>query len=94
MALAIEMLGNAFNRNMDVAWLIAGDGDYSALVSEVKRYGTVVNVSFFGASTSPNLRLAADEFYPMEFQIPNKANGSAAAVEDFLRALAAPPLKA
>ena len=46
-ALATDMLSNAYNNNFDVAVLVAGDGDYIPLVSEVKRPGKVVYIVFF-----------------------------------------------
>jgi len=63
-ALAKDFLSHAFLGNYDVAVLIAGDGDYVPLVSEVKRLGKVVYVTFFASSgLSPELRLASDMFF-------------------------------
>lgn len=61
-ALTKEMLVNAFNQNIDVAILYAGDEDYVGLVSEVKRYGPIVNGAFFNHGLSDNLRYAFDHF--------------------------------
>jgi len=62
-ALTIEMLVNAFNKNFDVCLLISGDEDYIPLVKEVKRYGPRVWVSFFSShGLSNSLRIAADMF--------------------------------
>jgi len=60
--LAKEMLVNAFNQNFDVGWLFAGDEDYVGLVKEVKRYGQIINGSFFNQGLSPELQVAFDEF--------------------------------
>ncbi len=41
-ALATDLLSNAYRNNYDAAVLVAGDGDYVPLVGEVKRLGKVV----------------------------------------------------
>ena len=66
-ALAKDFLSHAFLGNYDVAVLIAGDGNYVPLITEVKRLGKIVYVAFFrdyGLSTE--LHLAADMFFEME----------------------------
>ena len=60
--LAKEMLVNAFNQNFDVGWLFSGDEDYVGLVKETKRYGQIINGSFFKQGLSPELQVAFDEF--------------------------------
>ena len=68
-ALATDLLGNAYRDNYDAAVLVAGDGDYVPLVEEVKRLGKVVHVVFFGEKgrgLSPELRLASDRFWELE----------------------------
>ena len=67
-ALATDLLSNAYRNNYDVAVLVAGDGDYVPLVEEVKRLGKIVYVVFFGTEggLSPNLQLAADDFGELE----------------------------
>ena len=62
-ALATDMLSNAYNNNFDVAVLVAGDGDYIPLISEIKRLGKVVYIVFFldrQYGTNPDLLLAGD----------------------------------
>lgn len=66
-ALARDVLSNAFRHNYDVAFLFAGDGDYVPLVEEVKRLGKIVCIVFFETSgLNPILKLAADFFLPLE----------------------------
>ena len=66
-ALSRDMLRDAFMDNYDVALLIAGDGDYVPLVSEVKRLGKVVYVGFFeNTGMSQELRLNADRFFSLD----------------------------
>jgi uncharacterized LabA/DUF88 family protein len=66
-ALSRDMLRDAFMDNYDVALLIAGDGDYVPLVTEVKRLGKVVYVGFFETTgLSPELRLNSDRFFALD----------------------------
>jgi hypothetical protein len=66
-ALSKDVLSHAFLDNYDVAILVAGDGDYVPLVSELKRLGKIVSVAFFSKfGMSPELRLASDNFYELE----------------------------
>lgn len=66
-ALAKDFLSHAFPHNYDVAVLVAGDGDYVPLITEVKRLGKVVYVAFFNDyGLATELRLAADMFFEME----------------------------
>lgn len=58
-----DMLSHAYFGNYDAAGLVAGDADYVPLVEEVKRFGKVVHVVFFGShGLSPDLRRSADVF--------------------------------
>lgn len=67
LALAVELLTNAFHRNFDIGWIVSGDADYAGVVKAAKRYGAVMNGMFFtGASLSPKLKLAVDEFWPLD----------------------------
>jgi uncharacterized LabA/DUF88 family protein len=72
-SLAKDLLANAFMNNYEAAILVAGDGDFVPLVDEVKRLGKIVYVMFFSANgLSPDLKLAADIFIPLDqpFQQP------------------------
>jgi len=70
-ALAKEMLVNSFNQNFDIGLLIAGDEDYVGLVTEAKRYGPVIEGSFFNHGLSEKLQVALDQFYDIiEYSIP------------------------
>ncbi len=65
-SLTKDMLSNAFMGNYDVAFLVAGDGDYLPLVDEVKRLEKVVYVGFFdhpAAGLNEDLKLASDTFF-------------------------------
>jgi len=65
-----DVLSHAYQDNYDVAFLVAGDGDYVPLAEEVKRRGKILFVAFFDGDPavvglSPELRLAADRFFEM-----------------------------
>ncbi len=65
-ALATDFLSNAFHDNYDIAYLVAGDGDYIPMVEEVKRLGKIVYVSFFEKhGLNPRLKLASDFSYDL-----------------------------
>ena len=75
MALAINLLVNAFHRNLDVGWLVAGDADYVQLVQEAKRYGCVIKVMAFEKhGLAPSLKLASDEFRDLDQFLTNAIN--------------------
>ena len=60
----IDMLSNAYNDNFDVAVLVAGDGDYIPLISEIKRLGKVIYLVFFlekAYGMNPDLLLSSDQ---------------------------------
>jgi uncharacterized LabA/DUF88 family protein len=65
LAIAREMLLNAFQHNYQVAVLVAGDEDYLDLVQDIKRFGIRVTGSFFSNRTSPKLALAVDYFHEL-----------------------------
>jgi len=68
-SLTKEMLVNAFNKNFDVAFLIAGDEDYLSLVHEVKRYGARIKGAFFNHGLSDELKIAFDSFRQIDKHI-------------------------
>jgi len=61
-ALASEMLALGAAGQYEAAVVVAGDGDYVPLLEAVKRLGLHVGVAFLAADTSPELRIAADEY--------------------------------
>lgn len=64
-AIAREMLINAFNGNYDLALLVAGDEDYVDLVNDLKRLGIRVIGSFYDIALSEHLKLAVDHFHQL-----------------------------
>ncbi len=64
-AIAREMLINAFNGNYELALLVAGDEDYVDLVNDLKRFGVRVIGSFYDVALSEHLKLAVDHFHQL-----------------------------
>ncbi|MEB3294339.1 MAG: NYN domain-containing protein [Synechococcales bacterium] len=65
-ALATDVLSNAYNDNFDVVVLVAGDGDYKPLVEEIKHLGKVVYLNFFlekKNGLSEELCLTSDRYF-------------------------------
>jgi uncharacterized LabA/DUF88 family protein len=65
--LAVELLDHASRKNMDEAWLLAGDGDFVPLVEAVVRIGTWVNVVFDPRAVAKELYSAADRGLAIHF---------------------------
>jgi hypothetical protein len=66
-AVSRDMLAHGFRDHYDIAFLVAGDGDYLPLVDEVKRDGKVVIVAFFASGgLNDDLRREADAFINLE----------------------------
>ncbi|MCQ9378788.1 NYN domain-containing protein [Methyloversatilis sp. XJ19-49] len=64
LAVAREMLMQAFHRNYEVAVLVGGDADYVGLVEDVKRLGrTCVGVFPNGNSMSDKLLISLDRYF-------------------------------
>jgi uncharacterized LabA/DUF88 family protein len=61
--LSVDMLSHAYQRNYDVAILIAGDADYVPLVSAVKRAGLRVFLWFLEKGLNPALRREVDHYF-------------------------------
>jgi uncharacterized LabA/DUF88 family protein len=63
--LSVEMLDNAFRKNMEAALLLAGDADFVPLVEAVTRLGTWVEVVHAPRTASKELCAAADVALPL-----------------------------
>jgi uncharacterized LabA/DUF88 family protein len=62
-SLTTALVGHAHRASYQVAYLLAGDGDYVPMVEEAKRAGRRVVVAFFEKhGLNPQLRIAADHF--------------------------------
>ena len=63
--LAVDMLENAFRRNMQTAWLLAGDRDFTPIVESLVHSGVYVKVLYEPRSASTVLFEAADYAIPL-----------------------------
>lgn len=64
--MTVDMLTNAYRDNMDVAYLVSGDGDFIPLIEEVMRMGKQVYVAAFTNGLNPKLKTVADEFMALD----------------------------
>ncbi len=62
------MLVGAFSGLFDIAVLVAGDGDFTPVVEEVRRRGVMVVVVAVSESLSDDLRRVADRFVEIDSQ--------------------------
>ena len=60
--IAVDMLVGAFSELFDIAVLVAGDGDFTPVVEEVRRRGVMVAVVAVSESLSDDLLRVADRF--------------------------------
>lgn len=92
-AMASEMLVQAFNDNFDVAIVVSGDGDFVPAIKHVQRMGKIVEVASFTASANRSIRKVADRYhclstlpilYLEDYNIPTdgEANLSMESTED------------
>ena len=65
-ALAVEALHHAYNRNADMVHIFTGDGDYLPLVKEIKHLGIPVIISAFSTGRNEKLYLEADYFLNLD----------------------------
>lgn len=62
MRICIDALANTIDRNMDVLFLVAGDGDYVPLIEEVMRHGIRTCVLALSEGLSGAMTGVGDEF--------------------------------
>jgi uncharacterized LabA/DUF88 family protein len=64
--IAIDMMRFAHNPNIDLLYLVSGDGDYLPLLQEVMRHGKEVYVAALSSGLSSQLRYSVDEFHDLD----------------------------
>lgn len=62
-SLSVEMLTHAYQKNCDVAILVAGDEDYVPLVNAVKNTGCRVFLWFVDSGLNPALKQSVDYYF-------------------------------
>lgn len=60
--IAIDMLNYATPENLDVVYLLSGDGDFVPLIQAVMRKGVQVNLMALSDGLNPQLSICVDEF--------------------------------
>ncbi|MFQ6028863.1 MAG: NYN domain-containing protein [Dehalococcoidia bacterium] len=60
--MTVDILTHTYQDNVDVIYLLSGDGDYIPLIEEVMRMGKQVYVAAFSSGLNSKLKTVADEF--------------------------------
>jgi uncharacterized LabA/DUF88 family protein len=64
--LAVDVLRHARDPNVDIVFMLSGDGDYLPLIEELSRCGKQVWLAAFSKGLNPALRYSADEFMDLD----------------------------
>lgn len=64
--MTVDILTHTYQNNIDVVYLLSGDGDYIPLIKEIIRMGKQVYVAAFSSGLNPNLKTVADEFMDLD----------------------------
>ena len=64
--MTVDILSNLYKDTMDVAYLVAGDGDYLPVIQEVMRNGKQLFLAALSEGLSPFLRNVADKFIDLD----------------------------
>ena len=60
--MTIDILSQIYQDNIDTVYLVAGDGDYLPIISEVIRMGKQIYLSAFSNGLNPKLEHKVDQF--------------------------------
>lgn len=60
--LTVDILRNIYRNNLDIVYLVSGDGDYKPVIEEAKRHGKHVYVAALSDGLNSELPLIADDF--------------------------------
>jgi len=66
--MTVDILTHSYQDNLDIAFLVTGDGDYLPIIEEVQRLGKQVFISALSRGLSPALRTKADYFDVLDSQ--------------------------
>lgn len=64
--MTVDILSNVHLDNLDVVFLMSGDGDYKPVIKEVQRHGKHVYVAAFSSGLDKDLPLIADKFIDLD----------------------------
>jgi len=76
--LTVDVLSNAYQNNLDVVYLITGDGDYAPLIAECQRQGKQVFVAALSSGLNQSLKVVADRFIDLDNYFVGPVDESAA----------------
>ncbi len=62
----IDALRHTYNNNIDIVYLLSGDGDYLPLIEEIMHQGKRVWVGAFSSGCHPALKYSADDFIDLD----------------------------
>jgi len=60
--MTVDILSQVYYDNVDTVYLIAGDGDYLPIISEIIRMGKQIYLSAFSHGLNPKLKYKVDQF--------------------------------
>ena len=60
--MTVDILTHTYQNNLDLVYLLSGDGDYKPVIEECIRHGKVVHVGAFSSGLNKDLTLVADHF--------------------------------
>ena len=64
--LTVDILTHTYMNNLDVVYLISGDGDYSPVISEAMRNGKQVYLAALSKGLNPSLKNSVDKFINLD----------------------------
>ncbi len=64
--MAVDILSHTHQNNIDLVYLISGDGDYKPVVEEVIRQGKRIWIAAFSNGLNSALKLSADRFIDLD----------------------------
>ena len=64
--MTVDILNHVYRDNLDVVYLVSGDGDYKPVIEEVKRHGKHVYVAALSSGLNSELQLISDYFLNLD----------------------------
>jgi len=64
--MAVDILSNVYNNNLDVVYLVSGDGDYLPVIKEILRHGKQVYLAAFSNGLNKKLLNYVDNYYCLD----------------------------
>jgi len=77
--MTVDVLTNVYQNNLDVVFLVTGDGDFAPLIQEAQRMGKQVVVAALSSGLSEHLKITTDVFHDLDdifFESPSEQNAA------------------